>query len=78
MAVRDRLLKDVYITKGVGTMTKRAKKGWHDNKLCSLACCECRTDVAELRPLVKNAKFICKECGRAAAKAENLCAPEPL
>jgi hypothetical protein len=31
-----------------------------------------------LRPLVKNAKYICNECGRAAAKAENLCAPERL
>lgn len=53
-------------------------KEWHENKLCALACCECRTDLKELRPLVKNPKFICKECGRAAAKADNLCAPEPL
>lgn len=53
-------------------------KAWHDNKLCALACCECRTDLKELRPLVKNAKFICKECGRAAAKAGSLCHPAKL
>jgi len=34
--------------------------------------------VKELRPLVKNAKFICRECGRAAAKASTLCAPANL
>ena len=43
-----------------------------------MACCTCRTDVKELRPLVKNAKFICQECGRAAAKAANLCQPVRL
>lgn len=46
-----------------------------DDKLCAMACCTCRTDVKALRPLVKNAKFICGECGRAAAKAANLCQP---
>jgi len=34
--------------------------------------------TAKLKPLVKNAKYICGCCGRAAAKAENLCAPEAL
>jgi len=32
----------------------------------------------KLKPLVKNAKYICSCCGRAAAKAENLCSPETL
>jgi hypothetical protein len=32
----------------------------------------------KLKPLVKNAKYICSCCGRAAAKAENLCSPEAL
>lgn len=49
-----------------------------DDKLCAMACCQCRTDVKELRPLVKNAKFICGECGRAAVKAANLCQPVRL
>lgn len=49
-----------------------------EDKLCAMACCQCRTDVKELRPLVKNAKFICQECGRAAAKATSLCAPVRL
>jgi len=49
-----------------------------EDKLCAMACCTCRTDVKELRPLVKNAKFICQECGRAAAKAANLCQPVRL
>jgi hypothetical protein len=53
-------------------------KHWHENKLCSMACCECRTNVEELRPLVKDPKFICKECGRAAADKDNLCHPIDL
>ena len=32
----------------------------------------------EVKALIKPAKFICKGCGRAAAKAINLCDPEPL
>jgi hypothetical protein len=59
-------------------MAEHKDKEWHESKLCSKACCECRVDLNELRPLVRNAKFICKECGRAAAYADNLCAPEPL
>jgi hypothetical protein len=58
--------------------TKAKAKGWHEDKLCALACCCCRVDVKELRPLVKDAKFICKECGRAAAKASSLCHPAKL
>ena len=30
----------------------------------------------EVKVLVNDAKYICKGCGRAVAKAENLCAPE--
>ncbi len=28
--------------------------------------------------LVKNSKFICKNCGRSAARAANLCDPDPI
>jgi len=59
-------------------MTDGKDKHWHENKLCSLACCECRINLDELRPLVKNAQYICTECGRAAADADNLCHAEPL
>ena len=44
-------------------------------KLCAMTCCPCHLDIEKLKPLVKNAKFICKACGRAAAKKESLCQP---
>jgi len=34
--------------------------------------------LKDVRPLVRDAKFICAKCGRAAAKKGNLCAPKPL
>jgi hypothetical protein len=34
--------------------------------------------LEEMKSLVKDAKYICHCCRRAAAKAENLCNPEPL
>ena len=34
--------------------------------------------MKQLKPLVKNAKFICRDCGRAAANATNLCSPRKL
>jgi hypothetical protein len=34
--------------------------------------------LKELRPLVRDATFICKECGRGAAKASSLCHPAKL
>jgi hypothetical protein len=37
-----------------------------------------QTDIEELKPLIRNAKYICGNCGRAAAKAENLGAPVQL
>ncbi len=33
---------------------------------------------ADYKKLVKGARFICGKCGRAAAKAQNLCEPEKL
>jgi hypothetical protein len=35
-------------------------------------------DLPMYKDLVRNPKFICKKCGRAAAKEENLCEPVPL
>jgi hypothetical protein len=35
-------------------------------------------NLADYKKIVKNAKYVCKSCGRVAAKKENLCAPVPL
>ena len=48
----------------------------HEKHLCKMV--EDGVPTEKLKPLVKNAKYICKCCGRGAAKAENVCAPEPL
>jgi hypothetical protein len=34
--------------------------------------------LEQVKTLVKDAKFICKKCGRTAVKEENLCEPVPL
>jgi hypothetical protein len=57
-------------------MSKAQSHPGHDKHLCYLA--EQNAATEQLKPLVKNPKYICKGCGRAAAKAENLCSPEPL
>ena len=57
-------------------MSKTQPHAGHEKHLCKLV--EDKTPTEKLKPLVKNAKYICKGCGRVAAKAENLCAPEPL
>ena len=53
-------------------------KGSHDSKLCAMTCCPGRVDLKQLKPLVRDAKFICRDCGRAAASAKNLCSPKKL
>jgi hypothetical protein len=35
-------------------------------------------DLETVKNLVRNPKFMCNTCGRAAARAENLCDPVPL
>jgi hypothetical protein len=47
----------------------------HEKHLCSYVTW---ATLDEYRPLVRNAAFVCKQCGRAAAKAENLCDPVAL
>jgi len=49
----------------------------HEKHLCKLVT-EDKVPLDKLRPLVKDAKFICEGCGRTAAKKENLCSPQPL
>ena len=53
-------------------------KGSHDSKLCAMICCPGKVDMKQLKPLVKDARFICRDCGRAAASAKNLCSPKKL
>ena len=48
----------------------------HSKHLCDMA--DKGADLETVKNLVRNAKFICKKCGRAAAKEENLCEPVPL
>jgi hypothetical protein len=50
----------------------------HSTHMCALTCCPCNMDLAKIRKVVKDAKFVCKACGHVAAKAENLCDPSPL
>jgi|WetSurSiteA1Bulk_404760.scaffolds.fasta_scaffold01315_2 hypothetical protein len=49
-----------------------------DEKLCWIIESQNRVDLDCLRPLVKDSRFICSMCGRSAANAEHLCAPEIL
>jgi hypothetical protein len=39
---------------------------------------EGEVSLSNFKELVKNPKFICKTCGRAAGKEENLCEPDSL
>jgi len=48
----------------------------HEKHLCKMV--EDKVPIEKIKPLVKDAKYICKGCMRTAAKAENLCAPEKL
>jgi hypothetical protein len=60
-------------------MAKKAMSMCCDaNKMCALTCCQCNIDLKQIRPLVNDAKYICKQCGRVANKAENLCNPAKL
>jgi hypothetical protein len=49
----------------------------HGNHLCHLVD-YVGVDIKSYKPLVKNGKFLCKKCGRVAAKEENLCEPIKL
>jgi hypothetical protein len=48
----------------------------HRQHLCDMA--NRGVSIKKYKSLVKKPKFICKNCGRAAAKEENLCEPIPL
>jgi hypothetical protein len=43
-----------------------------------MGCGKPKSNLAEYKKLVKDGKFVCRECGRVAADAKNLCDPEAL
>jgi hypothetical protein len=49
----------------------------HQLHLCELAT-QGQTTLEEFKLMVKDAKFICRTCGRAAAEELHLCDPVPL
>jgi hypothetical protein len=49
-----------------------------DEKLCWVFETRDRVDLDSLRLVIRDSRFVCGTCGRAAANAENLCAPEIL
>ncbi len=50
----------------------------HAEKMCAMTCCPCHIDLKKLKPLVRDAKFICKVCGRVANEKKYLCEPVSL
>jgi hypothetical protein len=48
----------------------------HERHLCSLV--EKGTTIAEYKELVRDPKFVCWLCGRAANSKDSLCHPIPL
>jgi hypothetical protein len=58
-------------------VSKKAPHIGHKKHLCNMCeSGECTLD--QIKPLVKDAKFICKVCGRVAVAEENLCEPLTL
>jgi hypothetical protein len=51
----------------------------HEEHLCLLENVGyLKSNLEDYKKLVRNPKFICKNCGRAAANEKNLCLPEKL
>ncbi len=46
-----------------------------ENHICRIII---RKDLARIKKLVKDSRFFCKNCGRAAHEAENLCNPSRI
>lgn len=45
----------------------------HDKHICQM-----KDDLEKVKKLVKDAEYVCKNCGRAAKLEENLCSPTKL
>ena len=51
----------------------------HENHLCLLKTVGyVKGNFERYKNLVRDGKFICKKCGRVAAREDNLCEPEKL
>lgn len=51
----------------------------HDDHLCYLTNMGyVENSLNDYKALVKDAKFVCKQCGRSANSAESLCKPEKI
>ncbi len=51
----------------------------HEEHLCLLENVGyLKSNLEDYKKLVRNPKFVCKNCGRAAANEKNLCSPERL
>jgi hypothetical protein len=51
----------------------------HDQHLCYLQNMGyVESYFNDYKELIKNARFVCKNCGRSAANEENLCKPEKM
>jgi hypothetical protein len=48
----------------------------HDKHLCKIF--ESGASVEQWKELVSKGKYFCRQCGRVAARAENICDPVPL
>jgi hypothetical protein len=47
-------------------------------KLCALMLSPAGLDLKTLKVLIKDPKYVCRDCGRAAANEISLCVPEKL
>jgi len=51
----------------------------HEKHLCYLETVGyLKANLEDYKKLVKDGKFVCRQCGRAAASEENTCYPEKL
>ena len=58
-------------------MTPRAPHVGHKHHLCAMAESG-EVGLEQMKDLVRNPKFMCKRCGRAAKSSDNLCEPVSL
>jgi len=54
---------------------KSNKQCHEENHICRIII---RKDLARIKKLVKDSRFFCKNCGRAAHEAGNLCNPSRI
>jgi hypothetical protein len=60
----------------MGDKKKKKPHAGHSDHLCAMIAGG--SGYADVKPLVKNAKFICAKCGRAARSKSSLCSGRKL